>query len=419
MKTNHFSIDFHSKEAQSGMLLIASALVAIIFANTFLNQYYQLFLSTKIAIHVNDFVLAKPLLLWINDGLMAIFFLLIGLELKRELLEGELSNIQAFKLPAIGAIGGMAVPALIYALLNSHDPVSLRGWAIPAATDIAFALGILALLGKRVPITLKIFLTSLAIFDDVGAIIIIAFFYSSKISLLALLFASGCTLILYLLNRFKVSSLSPYLLIGAIMWLATLKSGVHATLAGILLAIMIPNQDREKRYSPLKDLERDLHNVVAFIILPIFAFANAGLPLIYMTFDQIVHNVPLGIILGLFVGKPLGIYGLCWISLKLGLVKLPRGVNKFMLLGVSLLCGVGFTMSLFIGSLAFENMVDVGMTFDYRLGIIVGSLLSGITGFYVLKLAIMKIKDKPNKFYILRIPKRIPKLPKLPKLPKR
>lgn len=365
-----------------------AAFLALVVANTPLSSYYQLLLSTAVEIRIGEFEIAKPLLLWINDGLMALFFFLVGLELKRELIEGELSDPRDIILPAIGAVGGMFVPAAIYAYINIDDPIALKGWAIPAATDIAFALGILALLGSRVPTTLKIFLTSLAIFDDIGAILIIAFFYTSKISLTALTMVAVCTVALYILNKKGVYSKSPYLLIGVIMWVATLKSGVHATLAGVVLAIFIPLKNPNKSdSSPLKELEHDLHQIVAFFVLPVFAFANAGISLYGVSANQIFHGVPLGIAAGLFIGKQVGIFGLCWVAIKMKLTELPKDMNMLSLYGTSALCGVGFTMSLFIGSLAFEE-TGVDLLFDERLGIIVGSLASGLLGYLILRKAL-------------------------------
>jgi sodium/proton antiporter, NhaA family (TC 2.A.33.1.1) len=376
---------FFKLESAGGILLVGAAAVAIIMANTFLNEYYELLLSTPVEIRIGELEIAKPLLLWINDGLMAIFFFLVGLELKRELVEGELSDKRNIILPGVGAIGGMLVPALIYFWLNKDDPVAVKGWAIPAATDIAFALGVLTLLGSRVPTSLKIFLTSLAIFDDVGAIVIIAVFYAAKISVVALAVVAACLPILFVLNKRNVVSKSPYLLIGLIMWVATLKSGVHATLSGVLLAMFIPLNSKENpSYSPLKSLEHDLHSIVAFFILPVFAFANAGLNLTGVSVEQLFHGVPMGIALGLFFGKQIGIFTLCWLVIVLKLAQLPKGMNWASLYGTSMLCGIGFTMSLFIGSLAFEE-TGVNLLFDERLGIIVGSLASGAAGVLVLK----------------------------------
>ena len=385
-----FIENFFELESAGGLLLFAFAVLAILIANSPLLTYYELLLSTQVEIHIGSFNIAKPLLLWINDGLMAIFFFLVGLELKRELVEGELSSPKNIILPGVGAVGGMLIPALVYIYFNYDDEIALQGWAIPAATDIAFALGILTLLGSRVPVTLKIFLTSLAIFDDIGAIIIIAFFYTSKISLFALLVAALCVAVLFILNFKKVSSKSVYVLIGAIMWTATLKSGVHATLAGIVLAMFIPMKSANQgETSPLKSLEKDLHNVVAFFVLPVFAFANAGISFSGVGPSQLLHNVPLGIALGLFFGKQIGIFGFCWLALKSKLAVLPEGMSLTSLYGVAALCGIGFTMSLFVGSLAFEE-TSVNLLFDERLGILVGSLLSGLVGYLVLRSSLNK-----------------------------
>ncbi|MCC2606430.1 Na+/H+ antiporter NhaA [Planctobacterium marinum] len=386
--------EFLDKESSAGIILMFAAVLAMIAANTPLSAWYDLLIDTPVAVQVGKLEIAKPLLLWINDGLMAVFFLLVGLELKREVLEGELSDPANIVFPAIGAVGGMLVPAAIYYFFNQHDPVTLKGWAIPAATDIAFALGILSLLGSRVPVSLKIFLTSLAIFDDLGAIIIIALFYTSKISVSALIVAAICTAILGFMNYRGISDRSRYVFVGVVMWVAMLKSGVHATLAGVIIAMFIPIKHQQPdQPSPLKEMEHDLHGVVAFFILPIFAFANAGISLEGVTFEQILHPVPLGIAAGLFVGKQVGIFGLCWLGIKLGLAKLPKGMSFLSLYGISLLCGVGFTMSLFIGSLAFEETGAIPL-FDERLGIILGSLLSGGVGFIVLNFS---LKPKAQK----------------------
>ncbi|MAZ87306.1 MAG: Na+/H+ antiporter NhaA [Cellvibrionaceae bacterium] len=385
---------FMKLESAGGILLMIAAVLAMIAANTPLSVYYDQLIDLPVAVSVGSFEIAKPLLLWINDGLMAVFFFLIGLELKRELVEGELADPSAIVLPAIGAVGGMLAPALLYAYFNYGDAVAMKGWAIPAATDIAFSLGILGLLGTRVPIALKIFLVSLAIFDDIGAIIIIALFYTSDLSMLALSVASACIAVLFVLNRRHVVSLAPYIFVGLIMWVAVLKSGVHATLAGVVMALFIPIKPREgSSYSPLKDMEHDLHGVVAFAILPIFAFANAGVQMVGVTVDSFFHSVPVGIALGLFVGKQIGIFGLCWLAVKMGLVKLPESLNLKLLYGVSLLCGVGFTMSLFIGSLAFESS-GVNLLFDERLGIILGSLVSGLAGYLVLAAVLPRAGEK-------------------------
>lgn len=391
-----FITSFLKLESSGGILLFITAVLAIILANSPLETYYQLLLSTPVEVRVGSLEISKPLLLWINDGLMAVFFFLVGLELKRELIEGELSNKKNIVLPGIGAIGGMLVPALIYLIFNKDDPIAAKGWAIPAATDIAFALGVLALLGSRVPTSIKVFLTSLAIFDDIGAVLIIAFFYTSHISLSALSVVALCIPILFYMNFKNVVSKSPYMLIGAIIWIATLKSGVHATLAGVLLAMFIPiKSSTDPFHSPLKSLEHDLHSIVAFFILPIFAFANAGINLGGITIDHVRHGVPIGIALGLFIGKQIGIFGFCWLFIKLKITELPKGMNWWTLYGTSVLCGIGFTMSLFIGSLAFEE-TGVNLLFDERLGIILGSLLSGILGFVILNASLKPNKSNPD-----------------------
>jgi len=380
----NFIAHFFKLESASGIILMFAALLAIIFANTPLQAYYGLILDTPVEVRIGSLHIAKPLLLWINDGLMAVFFFLVGLELKRELIEGELSNKRNIVLPGVGAIGGMLIPALFYSAFNYKDPVAMQGWAIPAATDIAFALGILSLLGSRVPTTIKIFLTSLAIFDDIGAILIIAVFYTAKISTTSLIIAAVCIPLLFWLNKRNIESKSLYITIGIVMWVALLKSGVHATLAGVVLAMFIPIKlPHRPDYSPLKSMEHDLHTVVAFFILPVFAFANAGITLSGVGIDQLTHGVSLGITLGLFIGKQVGVFGLCWMAIRLKWAELPKGMSWTTLYGTATLCGVGFTMSLFIGSLAFEGS-GVGLIFDERLGIILGSLLSGLLGYIIL-----------------------------------
>lgn len=375
-------------ESAGGILLILASVAAMICANTALSPYYEMLLSTPVEVRVGALELAKPLLLWINDGLMAGFFFLVGLELKRELLEGELADKRNIVLPGVGAIGGMFVPAGIYVLFNRGDEVALIGWAIPAATDIAFALGVLALLGSRVPTTIKVFLTSLAIFDDIGAILIIAFFYTANISTTALTVAGCCIPLLFILNRLNVVTLSPYLGIGAVMWVAMVKSGVHATLAGVIVAMFIPMRcKQDPAHSPVEDLEHDLHPVIAFFVLPVFALANAGLDLRGISMETVMHGVPLGIAAGLFLGKQIGIFGLCALCVKLKLAQLPKGMNFASLYGTAALCGIGFTMSLFIGSLAFEES-GVDLMFDERLGIIMGSLASGVLGFLILRFSL-------------------------------
>jgi NhaA family Na+:H+ antiporter len=377
---------FLSLESSGGIVLMGAAVLAMIAANSPFAWLYNYFLDTPVEVRVGSLQIAKPLLLWVNDGLMAVFFFLVGLELKREFLEGELSRPANVLLPAFGAVGGMVVPVAIYVWFNHSDAGALRGWAIPAATDIAFALGILMLLGSRVPLSLKVFLVSLAIFDDLGAIVIIAIFYSSDLSMTALIFSVFCLVVLAIMSQRKVSAVSPYIFVGIILWIAVLKSGVHATLAGVALAAFIPMRDaKDSSRSPLRELEHDLHSVVAFGVLPLFAFVNAGIDLEGVGLSDLMHKVPLGIAAGLFVGKQIGIMLMCFIAVKVGLAQLPKGASWGSLWGVSILCGVGFTMSLFVDSLAFEHVaLDIEMMFDERLGIILGSLLSGVVGYVVL-----------------------------------
>jgi len=387
--------NFLRLESSGGIILMAAAALALLAANTGAAGLYAYFIDTPVEVRVGALLIAKPLFLWVNDGLMAIFFFLVGLELKREFMEGELSRPANVLLPALGAVGGMVVPVGVFVFMNRGDAVAMQGWAIPAATDIAFALGILTLLGSRVPVSLKVFLVSLAIFDDLGAIVIIAIFYSGDLSTEALAVALVCLAALTLMNRRNVMSISSYVLVGIIMWIAVLKSGVHATLAGVALAAFIPMRDPNNAgHSPLRELEHDLHQVVAFAVLPLFAFVNSGIDLSGVGIDTLMHPVPLGIAAGLFAGKQIGIFLLCFIAIKLGIARLPDGANWGGLYGVSILCGVGFTMSLFVGSLAFENTVlDPEMVFDERLGIILGSLLSGIMGYIVLYLTLPKNRE--------------------------
>lgn len=377
--------DFVHSESAGGIVLMAAAALALISANSPLVSIYQWLLGTPVEVRVGALQIAKPLLLWVNDGLMAVFFLLVGLELKRELIEGELSNLRRALLPAIAATGGMLGPALIYVLANHGDDFALRGWAIPTATDIAFALGVLTLLGSRVPTGLKVLLTSIAIFDDIGAIAIIAMFYTEHLSFTALSVAAVCIGILALLNWRGVDAHSIYLAVGLVMWVALLKSGVHATLSGVILAMFIPIRARvADAPSPLKSLEADLHKAVAFAILPLFAFCNAGVSLHGVGLNELLHPVPLGIALGLILGKQVGVFGFCWLAIRAGIGTLPSGVSWLSLYGLSALCGIGFTMSLFIGSLAFD-VGNICFMFDERLGILLGSLISGVLGYLVLR----------------------------------
>jgi NhaA family Na+:H+ antiporter len=376
---------FFLLESASGILLIGATVLALIAANSPAAGLYDAFLDTPVEILVGGYGVAKPALHWINDGLMAVFFFLIGLELKREFLEGELSNLRQVALPALGALGGMIVPVVIFIALNHDNTLAMRGWAIPAATDIAFALGVMAMLGSRVPPYLKIFLTSLAIFDDVGAILIIALFYTKHLTLIALLFAAIFIALLFFLNRRGVTKKVPYFIIGLALWFAVLKSGIHATIVGVLLAFFIPlrtgNPDEP---SPLRELEQDLHSTVSFGILPLFAFANAGISFEGIRLASLWHPLPLGIAAGLFVGKQIGVFLFCYIAVKLGYARLPGSVGWRALYGVAVLCGIGFTMSLFIGSLAFETET-LGESVDQRIGILAGSFLSAIAGYFILK----------------------------------
>lgn len=377
---------FLKLESASGIILILAALVAIGLANSALAEHYQSFLNTQVQVRIAALDINKPLLLWINDGFMAIFFLLVGLEVKREMLEGALSTRVQATFPAIAAVGGMLAPALIYAFFNYSDEVARAGWAIPAATDIAFALGVMALLGKRVPTSLKVFLLALAIMDDLGVIIIIALFYTQQLSLTALAVGIVATLTLLWMNRRGEDRIGLYMLVGLVLWVAVLKSGVHATLAGVIVGFMIPISG--KRYaSPLKHLEHVLHPWSAYLILPLFAFANAGVSLDGIQLSDLLSPVPMGIILGLFIGKPLGIFTISWLSVKLGIAQLPSGVNFKQIFAVSILCGIGFTMSMFIASLAFEHGgLDYG---SYsRLGILVGSTLAAVIGFIALRISL-------------------------------
>lgn len=380
---------FFQLEAASGLLLIAAAVLALIINNSPLSYLYGGLLEVPVAIQVGALNIAKPLLLWINDGLMALFFLLIGLEVKREVVDGHLSKPSQVILPATAAVGGMVVPALIYWFINRDNPAAVAGWAIPTATDIAFALGVLALLGKRVPVSLKLFLMTLAIIDDLGAIIVIALFYSGTLSSVSLLLAAACLLVLVAMNRLGVIKLGPYMIVGLTLWVCVLKSGVHATLAGVALAFCIPLRTRNAESSPLLALEHALHPWVAYAILPIFAFANAGVSLAGMTLDSFTHPVPMGITVGLLLGKTVGVFGLTWVAVKLRLAALPAGAGWGQILGVAILCGIGFTMSLFVGSLAFAPGSSEYAGMD-RMGILTGSFFAAVIGYAVTAMASRK-----------------------------
>jgi NhaA family Na+:H+ antiporter len=380
--------EFIKKESASGILLIFSTILALIFSNTMISPLYESFLHIPVEIRVGSLHLDKSLYHWVNDGLMAIFFLLIGLEVKREMIEGNLSSLSQVALPGFAAIGGMLIPAVIYLFFNQQNPIAVNGWAIPTATDIAFALGILSLLGNRIPVSLKIFLMALAIIDDLGAIVIIAFFYTSELSNLSISIAALSLFVLSLFNYYGVTKKAAYFIVGTILWVSVLKSGVHATLAGVALAFTIPLNAKDHNNiatSPAKDIEHDLHFWVAFFILPLFAFVNAGVNITQISFNQMSGTVPLGIMLGLFIGKQVGVFGFSWIAIKLNLAELPKGSNWLQLYGVSVLTGIGFTMSLFITSLAFED--DTIFQYTDKLAILISSFLSGIVGYLVLKFA--------------------------------
>lgn len=386
-----FVRQFIHLESSAGIILFLTAALAMIIDNTSLAHYYQHFFNTPIKITFGNIQLEKPILLWINEGLMAIFFLLVGLEIKREIMVGELNSFSKASLPAIAAIGGMMGPAAIYLCLNFHDPIAVKGWAIPIATDTAFSLAILSLLGNRIPISLKIFLTALAIFDDIGAILVMAFFYSSNISILLLLLSLALIAILFLFNYLNVQQLSPYILVGFFLWLCVLKSGVHATLAGIILAMMIPLKNpKNLAKSPLRLLENKLHPWVAYCILPLFAFANAGVSFSGMSLSEhFFLSMPIGIALGLFLGKQLGIWMTTMLAVKLKVGRLPEGVSGFSLYGMSLIAGVGFTMSLFIGTLAFHSIEPYAIF--VRVGVIFGSIISGFLGYWMLRFAYSRV----------------------------
>jgi Na+:H+ antiporter, NhaA family len=376
--------EFIRLETSGGVVLMIAAIFAMIIANTPLSATYDLILGTYIKAGIGNFEIAKPAILWINDGLMAIFFFLVGLEIKREVLAGELSSFDKAILPIMAAIGGMAVPGIIFAIVNWGTPENLNGWAIPTATDIAFALGILALIGSRAPIALKIFLLAIAIIDDLGAIVIIAIFYTSELSINALSISMIGFAAAVALNRLGIQRTAPYLLVGIIMWVFVLKSGVHATLAGVLIAFTIPLKAKTEDEALLYKMEHGLHPWVAFLILPVFAFANAGVNFTGIGIDDLLQPLTLGIAVGLFLGKQIGIFLATWIGVKSGIARLPENVSWKHVYGVACLTGVGFTMSLFIGSLAFTTADAMNAV---RLGVVLGSVLSGIIGYLLLKSA--------------------------------
>jgi NhaA family Na+:H+ antiporter len=384
--------EFLKLESASGIILVGAAVLALIVNNSPLSGLYDLFLDTPVEIRIGAINLAKPLLLWINDGLMAIFFLLIGLEVKREILDGQLSSLSQVALPGIAAVGGMIIPALIYVIFNMNNPSALNGWAIPAATDIAFALGILALLGSRVPLSLKLFLLTLAIIDDLGAIVIIAIFYSGDLSVTSLIFAGIAIATLFAMNLLGVKRTAAYVVVGIILWICVLKSGVHATLAGVVLAFAIPLRTNEDEPCPLREMEHSLHPWIAFGIMPLFAFANAGVSLKGMSFGSLFEPIPIGIALGLVIGKQVGVFGFSLAAVKLGLVKLPSDINWRLIYGTSILCGIGFTMSLFISTLAFDSSIGDD-AISARIGILSGSFIAAIAGYLVIKSSLKKDGD--------------------------
>lgn len=390
-------------ESAPGMVLVVATIAALIVSNSPLSSLYNKLLELPLVVALGDFALNKPLLLWINDGLMAIFFLLIGLEVKREIQKGELSSKDQLILPAIAALGGFVIPALIYIFINYSDPDAVGGWAIPAATDIAFALGVLMLLGSRVPLALKVFLTSIAVFDDIAAIVVIAAFYTQDLSLLSLILGILGMAILVLLNRLGVYKLGPYILVGIFVWICVLKSGVHATLAGFALGLIIPASSKkpqpEGEHSIAYELEHSLHPWVMFGIMPVFAFANAGISFQGLSSEIMFSPVTIGITLGLLIGKQAGIFLCAWGLIKLGFARLPKGTNWRGIYGVSLLAGIGFTMSLFIGTLAFEHGNFEHMVAT-RLGVLLGSTLSAVAGYMILRNA---LKPKPAEHQITEV----------------
>jgi NhaA family Na+:H+ antiporter len=372
-------------EATGGVVLIIAAAIAMILANTAgTQQAYQSILNMPVEFRFGSLDISKNLLLWINDALMAVFFLMIGLEVKHELVSGSLATRERAMFPLIAALGGMLAPALIYAAMNHNDPLAIHGWAIPTATDIAFALGILALLGSRVPPALKMFLMALAVIDDLGAILIIAFFYTHDLSVASLAVAGGAIVVLALLNKMGVRSISLYMLVGMVLWVAVLKSGIHATVAGVLVGFFVPLK-KENGHSPAMHLAHGLAPWVSWVILPLFAFANAGVSLTGVSADGLLSAVPIGIILGLFIGKPLGITLICWLAVKLKIAALPEGTRMQDIASVGLLCGIGFTMSIFIASLAFDAAHEEMVTLA-KLGILVGSAISAVMGYTLLRL---------------------------------
>ena len=375
---------FFKLEAASGLVLLFAAIIALIISNSDLSDLYFTTLNKYLFLGVNEFGIKLSVIHWINDALMAIFFFFVTLEIKREFIQGELSNIKQALLPIIGAVGGMLVPALIYIYINFGDPQTLNGWAIPSATDIAFSLGVLSLLGKRVPLSLKVFLTALAIIDDLGAIVIIALFYSGDLSIKYLSLMLITFIVLLILNKFNVKKFLPYLVVGIILWDFTHNSGIHATIAGVLLAMTIPHRKKEKDFSLLIKIEHSISPYVAFGIMPLFAFANAGVSLEGLSINSLMDKVPLGIVLGLFVGKQLGVFIFSFISIKLKIAQMPNNTSWYNFYGVGVLTGIGFTMSLFVGNLAFVENVEY--MDGVKIGVLTGSLLSTLFGYFLILL---------------------------------
>ena len=375
---------FFKLEAASGLVLLFAAIIALIISNSNLSELYFSTLNEYLFIGINNFGLKLSVIHWINDGLMAIFFFFVTLEIKREFLQGELSNIKQALLPIIAAVGGMVVPALVYVFINFGDSETLNGWAIPSATDIAFSLGVLSLLGKRVPLSLKVFLTALAIIDDLGAILIIALFYSGELSVKYLSLMLLAFIFLLVINKFNIKKFLPYLIVGLFLWDFTHNSGIHATIAGVLLAMTIPHRKKEKDFSLLIKVEHAISPYVAFGIMPLFAFANAGVSLEGLSLLSLLDKVPLGILLGLFVGKQLGVFVFSYLSIKMKIAQMPNNSNWYNLYGVGILTGIGFTMSLFVGNLAFvENIQYMD---GVKIGVLTGSLLSTLMGYFLILL---------------------------------
>jgi len=391
----NFIRNFLKTESSSGLLLIIFSILAIILSNSDYSNYYYSLKNTYLAIEFDNFLLKETIHHWVNDGLMAIFFLVIGLELKREMINGQLSSVSKVMLPGIAAVGGMVAPALVYLFINYEEPLATSGWAIPTATDIAFSLAVLAVLGNRVPVSLKIFLLSLAIIDDLGAVLVIAIYYTSEISYTYLLYASGVFILLMILNLLSVRIISIYIFGGIFLWYFILHSGIHTTIAGVILAATIPFSVKKSNHSPLRYLEEKLHTFSGFIILPLFAFFNADIDLASINVSSLGNPVPLGIMLGLLIGKPIGISVLTYLSVKTKICNLPSNITMYDIIGVSFLCGIGFTMSLFINTLAFDQSVSAvyfGQEYS-KTGIFFGSILSGIIGYIILR---VRLKSEEN-----------------------